>query len=165
MKKDGNYLLPSYSLFSLKHSMEYSAFDPPRFYRRWWTTRRFLRVTCQKIKKSNDRVCNKKRLEMLLFTPLYTSTSSSNQSSDLILWTWDPANQFVSLPRVNVLLFNLVSDQCAQQDPPIGNVDKLIRLACEKYEYGKISLLKFKKLFLVGLSALLTVFVFSFNWR
>ncbi|KAL9988942.1 hypothetical protein ACROYT_G003438 [Oculina patagonica] len=26
-------------------------------------------------------------------------------------------------------------DQCAQQDPPIGNVDKLIRLACEKYQY------------------------------
>ena len=34
--------------------------------------------------------------------------------------------------------FFLFSDQCAQQDPPIGNVDKLTTLACDNYEYGMV---------------------------
>jgi len=36
------------------------------------------------------------------------------------------------------IFFIPVSDQCAQQDPPIGNQDKLMKLACNKYEYGKL---------------------------
>ena len=44
------------------------------------------------------------------------------------------ANRVVSF---NISIF-IVSDQCAQQDPPIGNLDKLMNLACDSYEYGRL---------------------------
>ena len=37
-----------------------------------------------------------------------------------------------------VIIFCSVLDECAQEDPPIGKLDKLMNLACGKYEYGKL---------------------------
>ena len=37
-------------------------------------------------------------------------------------------------------MFYLGLDQCAQQDPPVDDLDNLLNLACNKYEYGKLFL-------------------------
>lgn len=41
---------------------------------------------------------------------------------------------------LHVIVFNLCfADECAQHDPPIGNIPKLINMACLSYNYGKIA--------------------------
>lgn len=40
----------------------------------------------------------------------------------------------------DVIVLNLCfADECAQHDPPIGNIPKLINMACINYNYGKIT--------------------------
>ena len=68
---------------------------------------------------------------------------TSNQITDFMNMRSSQSNCFIQC----VLLFDLFSDQCAQQDPPIGNVDKLIDLACTNYEYGEFHFLNLESYF------------------